>query len=202
MAEQQAHLAFVPANEAPWEDLMAVMGSARCHGNPCFCQRFTIRGWRNINDEQRELRFREQTQCEDPRAEHTTGFLAYLDEEPVAWCAIEPRTAYPGLLFSRIPWAGRDEDETDESVWLASCFIVRKEYRRRGFTYDLARAAVDFARERGAKALEGFAMLTEPGKTITWDELHVGSQQIFEAAGFHEVSHPTKRRVVMRKDFD
>jgi hypothetical protein len=44
-------------------------------------------------------------------------------------------------------------------------------------------------------------MVTEPGRTITWGELHVGSHKIFEAAGFTEVTHPTKRRKVMRIDF-
>ena len=65
----------------------------------------------------------------------------------------------------------------------------------------LARAAVDFTRQRGARALEGYPMITEPGKEITWGELHVGSRSIFEAAGFAEVGHPTLRRVVMRIDF-
>jgi hypothetical protein len=44
-------------------------------------------------------------------------------------------------------------------------------------------------------------MLTEPGKEITWGELHVGSRSIFAAAGFAEVSRPTQRRVVMRIGF-
>jgi hypothetical protein len=44
-------------------------------------------------------------------------------------------------------------------------------------------------------------MLIEPGKEITWGELHVGSRSIFAAAGFAEVSRPTLRRVVMRIDF-
>jgi hypothetical protein len=44
-------------------------------------------------------------------------------------------------------------------------------------------------------------MITRPGQDITWDELHVGSRSMFEAAGLTEVSHPTKRRVVMRIDF-
>jgi hypothetical protein len=44
-------------------------------------------------------------------------------------------------------------------------------------------------------------MLTEPGKEITWGELHVGSRSIFAAAGFAEVRRPTQRRVVMRIDF-
>jgi hypothetical protein len=44
-------------------------------------------------------------------------------------------------------------------------------------------------------------MITDRGKEITWDEMHVGSCSIFAHAGFTEVSHPTLRRVVMRIDF-
>jgi hypothetical protein len=65
----------------------------------------------------------------------------------------------------------------------------------------LVRAAVDFARERGARALEGYPMITQPGREIMPVELHVGSRSIFADAGFAEVSHPTLRRVVMRIDF-
>jgi len=43
-------------------------------------------------------------------------------------------------------------------------------------------------------------MITEPGQEITWGELHVGSRSAFVAAGFNQVSRPTKRRVVMRID--
>ena len=53
-----------------------------------------------------------------------------------------------------------------------TCFCVRKRYRGRGITYPLARAAADFAREQGAIAVEGYAMVTEPGLEITWGEVH------------------------------
>ena len=43
-------------------------------------------------------------------------------------------------------------------------------------------------------------MITAPGKDIILDEIHVGSRRVFEAAGFSQVHHPTKRRVVMRID--
>ncbi len=33
---------------------------------------------------------------------------------------------------------------------------------------------------------------------VIWDEMSVGAVGPFIAAGFTEVSHPTKRRVVMR----
>ena len=68
-------------------------------------------------------------------------------------------------------------------------------------TYALAHAAVDFARARGARALEGYPMITEPLKEITWGELHVESHWVFADAGFREVSRPSLRRVVMRIDF-
>jgi len=100
-----------------------------------------------------------------------------------------------------MPWSGRDEDKDDDGIWAVTCFAVRKGYRKRGLTYALAMAAVDFARRRGARALEGYAMRTEPGKEITWGELHVGALGVFEEAGLREVSYPSKRRVVMRIDF-
>jgi hypothetical protein len=62
----------------------------------------------------------------------------------------------------------------------------------------LAAAAVEFARDRGARALEGYPIITEGA---TADELHVGTVNTFRAAGFTEVGRPTKRRVVMRIDF-
>jgi hypothetical protein len=99
-----------------------------------------------------------------------------------------------------VPWAGRREDKTD-SVWAVPCFVTRTAFRRRGVSRTLARAAVHFARKRGARALEGYPMITEPGKEITWGELHVGSRSVFADAGFTEVSRPTLRRVVMRIDF-
>ena len=66
----------------------------------------------------------------------------------------------------------------------------------------LAAAAVDFARERGARALEAYPMITEPGVEITWGETHVGTRSIFEAAGMTEVFRASLRRVVMRIDFE
>jgi GNAT superfamily N-acetyltransferase len=100
-----------------------------------------------------------------------------------------------------VQWTKRGEDPADDSVWAVTCFATRAGYRRRGITRVLARATVDFARERGARALEAYPMITEPGQEITWGETHVGTRSIFEAAGFTEVHRATLRRVVMRIDF-
>ena len=197
-------LRIVPANEARWQDLQTVFGT-RGTAAICQCQRFKLapkESFGSFPAEERARRLREQTNAGDPGAETTSGLVAYLGGEPVGWCAVEPRAAYTGLLrVYRVPWEGRLEDKTDVSVWAVTCVFVRAGFRRQGITYDLVRAAVEFARERGARALEGYPMITEPGKEIIWDEILVGSRSIFAAAAFTEVSHPTPRRVVMRIDF-
>ena len=132
----------------------------------------------------------------------TTGLVAYLGDTPVGWCAVEPRPAYEGLLrVYRLPWEGRDEDRQDPSVWSVTCVFVRAGHRRRGIAYALAAAAVEFARARGARALEAYPMRSEAGE-ISWDEIHVGAESIFAAAGLAEVTRPGKRRAVMHIDFD
>ena len=198
---EAAPLRIVPASEVPWDDLRAVAGAARCHGGRCFCQRFKILDsqWRSVSDDERAHRLRTQAECGYPGSDTTSGLVGYLDDEPAAWCAVEPRTAYIRLT-RQVTWAGRDEDQTDEGVWAVTCLVTRTPYRWQGLSYQMIAAAVEFARERGAHAVEGYGMLTQPGQQITWGELHVGSRNAFAAAGFREVSRPTKRRVVMRID--
>jgi GNAT superfamily N-acetyltransferase len=197
-----SQVTVVPANEAPWNDLQTVFGS-RGEAHRCQCQWFKVPAseWRALSPEDRAAQLRAQTECGYPDADTTTGLIAYLDDEPVGWCAIEPRTEYPRLLGSRIPWSGRDESKNDESVWAVTCFVTRTGYRRRGVSKALAAAAVDFARTRGARAIEGYPIAPKPGQEFSWGELYVGSRSMFVSAGFREITRPTERRVVMRIDF-
>ncbi len=196
-------ITVVPANQASWEDIQAVFGS-RGSAATCWCQRYKLaprEAFRSFPAEERAERLRAQTSPGDADAETTTGLVAYRDGEPVGWCAVEPRPAYDALLrVYRTPWEGRNEDKADETIWAVTCVFVRAGRRRQGIAYELARAAVEHARARGAKALEAYPMLKSAGE-ITWDEIHVGAESIFEAAGMTEVSRPGKRRVVMRIDF-
>jgi GNAT superfamily N-acetyltransferase len=197
-------ISIVPANEASRDDLTTIFGK-RGEAFICQCQRYKLEpreSFRKVPVEVRAERLRHQTNCGHPEAQTTSGLVAYLGGEPAGWCAVEPRPAYAGLLrVYRAPWLGRAEDKADESIWAVTCVFTRAGYRRRGISYALARAAVDFARERGARALEAYPMITRPGQDIPWGELHVGSRSIFAAAGLTEVSQPTPRRVVMRIDF-
>jgi GNAT superfamily N-acetyltransferase len=197
-----AAITVVPANKASWADLQTIFGT---RGDPprCQCQYFktTPAEWRALRADECADRLREQTGCGHPRARTTSGLVAYLGAEPAGWCAVEPRSVYVHLLGSRVVWAGRNEDKADGGVWAVTCFVTRAGFRRRGVAAALAAATVGFARERGASAIEGYPMITQPGQEITWGELYVGSRNMFADAGFTEVSRPTRRRAVMRIDF-
>jgi GNAT superfamily N-acetyltransferase len=192
-----------PANEASWDDLQAVFGD-RGSARFCQCQRYKLapgEAFSKFPAEERASRLREQTNPGTPDADGTTGLIAYLNGEPAGWCAVQPRTAYPGLLrVYRTPWEGRSEDKADESVWSVTCVFVRAGFRKRGVAYALAAAAVDYAKSRGARALEAYPMRSEIGE-VSWDEIHVGAQSIYAQAGMAEVSRPGIRRAVMRVDF-
>jgi GNAT superfamily N-acetyltransferase len=178
MTVSEPAISVVPANEASCEDLQTVFGT-RGQAARCQCQRYKLRPrefFAGFPVEERADRLRQQTDSGHPESGTTSGLVAYLDGEPVGWCAVEPRTAYTGLLRNnRVPWEGRAEDKTDDSVWAVTCFFTRAGFRKRGVSRALARAAATFARER--------------------------ADGTFASAGFAEVSHPTPRRVVMRLDF-
>jgi GNAT superfamily N-acetyltransferase len=197
-------LRIVPANEAACEDLQTVFG-ARGAAAYCQCQRYKLRpreAFKLFPAAERAARLRGQTRCGNPGTGGTSGLVAYEGHEPVGWCAVEPRTAYDGLLRNyRVPWEGRAEDRHDPTVWAVTCVFARARYRGRGIAHALVAAAVEHARRNGARALEGYPLLTAPGARVAWDEIHVGTRDMFAAAGLVEVSRPSKRRVVMRIDF-
>lgn len=197
----RGHVRVVAANRASSQDLAAIFGTMGAAAT-CQCQRYKLaprESFSSVPREDRADRLRDQTGCGHPLARATSGLVGYLDDQPVGWCAVEPRTAYVGLVRSmQVPWAGRSQDKSDERVWALTCLMVRPGYRRRGVSAALVVAAVDVARDHGARAIEGYPINTTEAIS---EELHVGTCSVFTAAGFTAVSAPTPRRVVMRIDF-
>jgi GNAT superfamily N-acetyltransferase len=194
-----AEIRVSPSSEVDWSDLQTVFGT---RGDPswCFCQRFRMlpgESWASVGRDGLAARLRDQV--DDGRGSPAPGLVAFLDGEPAGWCALDRRSTYPRLLRNvRVPWEGRDEDKHDDTVWAITCLVTRRGYRRRGVSHALCRAAVEHARDAGARALEGYPMTTTDALI---GELHPGVHSVFVAAGFTEVSRPTLRRAVMRIDF-
>ncbi len=126
------------------------------------------------------------------RSGEAPGLLAYLDGEPVGWCAVAPRAAYPRLATSR-----RLKPVDDQPVWSVTCFFVARKQRRTGLTVLLLKAAVAHARAQGARIIEGYPV--EPKS----DDMppvyaYTGLASAFRSAGFVEVARRSPTRPIMR----
>lgn len=201
MNVEEPAIRVVPGNSVGWDDLQTVLGT-RGPASRCQCQRYKLKpreAFAKFPVEERAHRLRQQVNCGDPSSGPTTGLVGYVGSDPAGWCAVEPRSRYIGLVRNnRVPWEGRDEDKTDDSVWAITCIFTRTGFRRRGVSQALVVAAVAFARASGARALEGYPMTTT---SVLLEELHVGTVSVFLRAGLQEVLRPTPRRAVMRIDF-
>jgi GNAT superfamily N-acetyltransferase len=122
-----------------------------------------------------------------------TGILGYLDGQPVGWCAVAPREVYPYFERSRIL-----QPVDDTPVWAVTCFFIHKDYRRKGLTTQLLWAAVDYAKERGGKMVEGYPVEPKSDNmpaVFAW----TGMSSAFLAAGFKEVARRSEGRPIMRR---
>lgn len=110
------------------------------------------------------------------------GILGYYEGQPIAWCSIAPRESYRTL----------GGDETLKEVWSLACFFVQRPFRNKGISGQLLMAAVNHARDHGAKCVEGYPV--EPDSTTY---RFMGLVPAFEEAGFHYVKAAGARRKVM-----
>lgn len=120
------------------------------------------------------------------------GILAYAGKEPVGWCAVEPRSAYPRLARAR-SLAPVD----DAPVWSITCFFVARRWRGKGLTRALAAVAVAHARKRGARLVEAYPVDPRGELADAW--AYTGLASTFLRAGFREVARRSPTRPIVRK---
>ncbi|RZS66634.1 acetyltransferase (GNAT) family protein [Agromyces ramosus] len=190
-------LRIIPAHDAPFDDVVAVFGTK---GDPahCWCQWYKIPGsdFRNVGDEA----LRDLLEAQVRAGGAGPGLLAYDRDTPVGWCAVEPRPNLERLPHSRTIAGGTpDPDFDDPSIWAVTCFVVPRAYRRRGVGRALAEAAVEYARARGARLLEGYAVDPSARSGAPAADLFPGTVTMFENAGFSEVARPKADRAIMQR---
>ncbi len=119
------------------------------------------------------------------------GLLAYAGGQPVGWVSLSPRERFPHLEHSRTL-----KRVDDQPVWSIVCFVVDQRFRRQGLMAKLLSAAIDYARERGAKIVEAYPI--EPKGDLTGYSGYTGIVSTFRKAGFMEVLRRSQDRPIMR----
>ncbi|MGF1502479.1 MAG: GNAT family N-acetyltransferase [Paracoccaceae bacterium] len=185
-----------PLSAARWADFETVLGASGKSG--CWCMYWrhaTSAAFRAGAEGGAEAANRDAFRA---RVEEgpPPGLLAYQGGEPVAWARVTPRADLPGLARSRnfrIEGAG-------EGIWSLSCFVARPRGRGTGLTEALPRAALAFAAEGGATALEVYpteidrAAARRPASAI-----YTGVSSTFLRLGFEVVARRTPDRPLMRR---
>ena len=189
MSINKQQLRFEPADGQHWSDLEELFGErGACGGCWCMFWRLPRKEFeKNKGAKNRQL-LKKIVSKEPP-----PGILAYAGDEVIGWCAVAPRKEYVALTTSRIL-----KPIDDAPVWSISCLFVKKNYRRRGISSQLLKAAVELAKAHGAEIVEGYP--TEPTNEATADPfLWHGIASAFLAAGFKEVLRRSPTRPIMRR---
>ncbi|MGZ8515177.1 MAG: GNAT family N-acetyltransferase [Candidatus Limnocylindrales bacterium] len=153
-------------------------------GDPkwCWCTWFRFRGsnWGSTTASHREAMV--ELTARDRSRHPAPGLLAYRGDRAVGWVSLGPREDFDRLTHSKV-LAPVD----DVPVWSIVCFVVSRSVRGQGIAQELLDAAVSYARDRGAVALEAYPVDTGEGRVPDANAFH-GTLSMFERAGFREVA--------------
>jgi GNAT superfamily N-acetyltransferase len=179
-------LRIEPVTAARWPDLIAVFGE-RGEASRCWCTYFRMprREWESTPvGERRDLLDGVVAAGRQP------GLVAYRDGEPVGWVSVAPREDF----LSHLERTRVLRPAPGEGIWSVLCFVVKPGHRRQGVAAALLRAAVDFARARGARAVEGHPV-DDTRRQVHAMEAYVGVASMFARAGFTEIDRRGARPV-------
>jgi GNAT superfamily N-acetyltransferase len=184
-------LSFHPVIAQRWDDFETLFGPRGAVGG-CWCMWFRLK--RSEFDVQKgEGNKRAMRRIID--SGEIPGLLAYYQEEPVGWCSVAPREAFP--VLDRSPVLKRVDDQP---VWSVVCFFIARPYRHQGVSLQLLQAALDYAQENGARIVEGYPV--EPKKGSTPEVFaYTGLVSMFLQLGFVEVARRSETRPLMRYYF-
>ena len=183
-----------PATLERFDDVAAILGPKNPASSVCWClsHRLDSKTNRSLVGPARGEYVREL--CARDVA---PGVLAYCGETVVGWAAVAPRAELPFARSTKIPHVD------DLPVWSVWCIRVRPGHRGKGISKALLEGAVDYARTKGAPAVEGYPV-DNAGQRVDLTMAYVGLRSVFEAAGFTKAADTTAvsggfPRVVMRR---
>ncbi len=189
MTKKRPALQIRPLTAKHWPDLERLFGPrGACSGCWCMWYRLPRSDWGKQKGEGNRRAFHKLVASGTP-----TGVLAYLDKEPVGWCAVAPRTDYVRLARSRVL-----KPVDDRPVWSVTCFYIATAHRRSGLSEQLLHAAIEYARKHGGKTVEGYPH-DRPAGEMPDAFAYTGFVSAFRKAGFKEAARRSARRPIMRR---
>jgi GNAT superfamily N-acetyltransferase len=185
-----------PAHD--FDDMATMFAPRKPESSVCWCLSWRLSSAENkaLVGTERADKVRELT-----RRKTAPGVLAYLDDEVVGWAGVAPRTDLHPIEHSR-----RIPHVDDLAVWSIWCIRVRPGYRKRGISAALIAGAVDYARGKGAPAVESYPV-DNGTQRVDLTMAFVGTRGMFERAGFAKAADTDSvsggiPRIVMRLALD
>ncbi|MEX1093877.1 MAG: GNAT family N-acetyltransferase [Acidimicrobiia bacterium] len=121
------------------------------------------------------------------------GLIGYIGDEPLGWVQVGPRSHFPTISRSRLL---KPVDAAD--VWSINCFVVRVGHRSQGIGRGMLAAAIRYARDLGASAVEAYPV---DGERTSVVDYFTGTLGMFEDEGFVELIRRNETRPIVRLTF-
>ncbi len=189
MNAQDKEYKFISLTSENWKDIEKLFGpQGACAGCWCMWWKLSKSLFENQKGEKNKKAFKKIVQ-----SDQVPGIIAYYKNEPVGWCAIEPREKYKRLETSRIL-----QPVDEKTVWSIVCFFIKKGFRRKGVSKALIKAAVNYAEKKKAKIVEGYPIDLSKKENYPDTFAYHGSMSSFKSAGFKEVLRRSESRPIMR----
>jgi GNAT superfamily N-acetyltransferase len=186
-----------PATPDRWGDVVTVFGRRGDDPSWCWCRLFLQSTTNERSESDPPPDNRDALRQEIAVAAIPPGLLAYVDDHPVGWTRVGPRSGFPRVSENNALARVLSEDP---GVWWVTCFAVNSRHRRSGVGSALLEAAVEFARDHGAAAVEGHPVDVAGLKAdhVSGSAIFTGTVAMFSAVGFTEVARTYPTRPVMR----
>lgn len=185
-------LKFTPLTIKSWPKFEKIMGErGGCGGCWCMTYRLTTKEFNANKFDGNKKLMKKIVASKKP-----VGLIASLKREPIGWISFAPREDYIKIENSRtLKRIG------DKPVWSITCFFVKKELRRQGYSKLLIKGAVEFARKKKIKTLEAYPVIPYTNKmpdAFAW----LGLLSAFTENGFVVVKKFGKSKAMVRLDLD